>query len=547
MEKPVSKIGFLGHYGLVKTFIDELGITSTIDEKIQKPKRKISVGNAVATMILNGMGFTGQALYLTPTFYRNLPVEILFGIGVKPEDFNDDSLGTALDALYEAGITELFYYIAQRAIQRQGIDQSFVHLDSTSFSFHGAYEGQDEPDEDGIGPFEVVQLTHGYSKDNRSDLKQVILQMMCTKGSTIPTWIEVLDGNTSDKTSFRETIKKFREQVADQLQMPVIVADSALYSEQTLQDLTDINWITRVPENIKLAKVTIEKADPSSMAEIIEGYKVKSVSVSYGGINQRWLVVFSEAAHTREMATFNKNLKKKREEAEKALWHLSNQEFACETDANAAVKRLQKELKFHDIQFQIESKPHYAGKGKPGANAVPTHYGWFVKGIVVENHIKLQQATARKGFFIIATNVRDEQELSDAQMLSIYKAQGISIERGFRFLKDPMFFAESLYLKSPKRIMALLMVMTLSLLVYSLAERSIRKSLSTQEVTVRNQVNKQTSSPTLRWVFMIFNESMYGQVTLPNGETYWYSQINDDTKTILNALGPPFLKCYFLL
>jgi transposase len=158
-----------------------------------------------------------------------------------------------------------------------------VHLDSTTFSFHGAYEGQTEPDTDRLAPFEVVKLTHGYSKDNRSDLKQVILQMMCTKGSTIPTWIEILDGNTSDMISFRETVQKFREQVAGQLQMPVIVADSALYSEQTLKDLADTCWITRVPENIRLAKVTLEQSDSSAMTEIQDGYKTKSVSVSYGG------------------------------------------------------------------------------------------------------------------------------------------------------------------------------------------------------------------------------------------------------------------------
>ena len=52
-------------------------------------------------------------------------------------------------------------------------------------------------------------------------------------------------------------------------------------------------------------------------------------------------------------------------------------------------------------------------------------------------------------------------------MLEVYKDQGVSVERGFRFLKDPMFYAESLYLKSLKRIMALLMVMTLSLLLYT--------------------------------------------------------------------------------
>jgi len=86
--------------------------------------------------------------------------------------------------------------------------------------------------------------------------------------------------------------------------------------------LTDTRWITRVPENIKLAKITLVQSDSSAKTEIQDSYKTKSVSVSNSGVNQRWLVVFSEAAYTREMVTFNINLEKKRKEAESALGHL---------------------------------------------------------------------------------------------------------------------------------------------------------------------------------------------------------------------------------
>jgi hypothetical protein len=81
--------------------------------------------------------------------------------------------------------------------------------------------------------------------------------------------------------------------------------------------------------------------------------------------------------------------------------------------------------------------------------------------------------------------------------------------------------------------MALLMVMTLSLLVYFFAGQWIRVALSSQELTVRNQVIKQISNPTLRWVFILFGDSMYGQDTLPDGETYWYSQINQVSNTTI--------------
>jgi len=58
----------------------------------------------------------------------------------------------------------------------------------------------------------------------------------------------------------------------------------------------------------------------------------------------------------------------------------------------------------------------------------------------------------------------DSERLPAKAMLENYKDQGVSVERGFRFLKDPLFFAHSLFLKKPERIMALLMIMGLSLM-----------------------------------------------------------------------------------
>ena len=100
--------------------------------------------------------------------------------------------------------------------------------------------------------------------------------------------------------------------------------------------------------------------------------------------------------------------------------------------------------------------------------------------------------------FVVVTNELDTDALREDQLLEVYKDQGVTVERGFRFLKDPMFYAESLYLKSPKRIMALLMVMTLSLLIYSLAEMRIRSALVEADETIHDQKGKPTSRPTIR-------------------------------------------------
>ena len=56
-----------------------------------------------------------------------------------------------------------------------------------------------------------------------------------------------------------------------------------------------------------------------------------------------------------------------------------------------------------------------------------------------------------------------EEPTSD-ELLAEYRRRQ-SIERGFRFLKDPLFFASSVSVKAPRRVAAIAMVMGLCLLV----------------------------------------------------------------------------------
>ena len=107
------------------------------------------------------------------------------------------------------------------------------------------------------------------------------------------------------------------------------------------------------------------------------------------------------------------------------------------------------------------------------------------------------------GRFILATNVLDADKLSNEDVLPEYKAQQ-STERGFRFLKDPLFFTSTVFLNSRKRVAALAMVMGLCLLVYSLGHRALRQSLKRGSQTIQNQLGKPTATPTLGWVFQCF-------------------------------------------
>ena len=97
---------------------------------------------------------------------------------------------------------------------------------------------------------------------------------------------------------------------------------------------------------------------------------------------------------------------------------------------------------------------------------MPTQITYRVTG---ELETKLEVIEAEKtqaGRFILATNIIDKNELSNESVLKEYKAQQ-STERGFRFLKDPLFFTSSVFVKNPQRVEAIAMIMGLCLLVYT--------------------------------------------------------------------------------
>lgn len=534
------------HYGLIAAMCDELGIVEQINRMVGDNRRKVSVGHAVKAMVINALGFTARALYLTPRFFDGKLTDVLVGEGIQSADLNDDCLGTALDVLFEKGLNETFFATASHAVTTQGIKHKFAHLDTSTISLHGSYETYYQSEavaDDPPGP-EVVKITRGYSKDNAPDLNQVVVSLITTYKSSIPLWINTADGNASDKRTFAETINEYRAQLKGS-PMPCMVMDSAFYTADNLQAFPDLKWVTRVPETVKEAKALIESTSIESMTELESGYRIKGAESAYAGISQRWLVVHSPLGRERELATFDRNLVKLEKAERDRLAKLQALEFACEVDALAALNQHAKTLKYHDFDCMLAvPEHHYAGKGRPSKGQTPAGTTWRVVAHLIRNQEAIDKACARKGMFIIASNEMDRDQLDDAELLSVYKAQGVSVERGFRFLKDPLFYAESLFLNDPKRIMALIMVMGISLLVYSLLERKVRSSLKEQKKTIKSQVGKPTDNPTIRWVFMTFEDVMLAEIHDKGTIARSYVDPPTDHVVLLNCLGDHFKNVY---
>src|SRR5215510_4628471 len=241
----------LDHLGLVAGMFEELGIAEVIDRATkQDPEMRIvTAGHAVKAMVLNGLGFINQQLYLVPHFFQNKPLSRLLAPGIQASHLNDDTLGRALDTLYDYGVTALYSLIAATAVKRLGLAPRFAHLDSTSFHVDGRYNSAEEPEE------HVIHITRGYSRDQRPDLNQVMLELIVEHQAGIPILMKPLSGNSSDAQNFGEVVRTHVHQLQTTYGMTYLVADSALYSEANLQKLaqTHIKWITRVPVTVNAA------------------------------------------------------------------------------------------------------------------------------------------------------------------------------------------------------------------------------------------------------------------------------------------------------
>jgi transposase len=493
----------IDHLGIVSGLIDEIGVVEYINQKLgTDPREKVSAGVIVKAMLLNGLGFVSAPLYLFEQFFTGIATEHLLGTGVKPEHLNDDRLGQVMDRLYEQGLSELFLGISLQAVHKFGVRIRSAHLDSTSFHVHGAYDEDPAASESpSTNPEpQAIEITYGYSRDHRADLKQFVMNLICGGDGDIPLWLEMASGNQSDKAKFAQILQTFQQQWTFE---GLCVSDAALYSQDNLQAMQGLKWLTRVPLTLTQAQHCIEEAtafDPSKL----KGYRIAQSRSDYGGVPQRWLIVESEKRRTCDLEQLDTQLENAQQQAQQKLKKLSVQEFACAADALMAAQKLSEELPWHDLGDRTaQAKYHYKRRGKPASGDAPSRVSYCVSATLQLNAAKVSTHRQRAGRFILATNVLDLSQLSADDALQEYKNQQ-GTERGFRFLKDPLFFASSVFLKTPERIAALGMMMALCLLVYNLGQRQLRNALAEAAQTIPNQLEKPTQTPTLRWVFQCF-------------------------------------------
>ena len=513
----------------------ELNISEIVNNHIIKgDQRTLSHGDAVVSMILNGLGFTGTPLYMSPQYFKDKPVSELLEKDIEAENINDIALGRTLDKIYEYGINDLFSKIASNTVKTLGVESKIAHLDSTAFATHIEEEKETK---DG-----TIEIRKGHSKDYRPDLNQVALNMIVENRANLPIYLQVSSGNQSDKVEFGEIIEKQVDNLKNYYGIEYIVVDSALYTKDNIEKLRkeEIFWITRVPNSRNIVKEIISIIELKQLKRIDENYAYMEIGSYYNDEKQRWIIVHNKELEHRHHKSTVKRFNRNSQKDLKAVKKYEKEKFDCQDDALRALEGLKKKLIITEIEgFEVIEHKRYSKRGKPKKGAKKDVAEYSISLNITSNLPKFYEEKKRDGLFVLATNELNDEMLKSQEILNEYKNQQ-KVERGFRFLKDPKFHADSIFLKKPERIASLLMIMTLSLLVYSALEYKVRKNMKEKSLTFPNQKGKPISNPTMRWVFQYFFSVV---LILFNGERQ-LDYFDENHEVILECLGDDYWEFY---
>src|SRR5262245_20178449 len=445
---PAIEVFPVHHLPILKAYADQLGLVSLINHYVPT-EMEVDAGTVVLALVLDTL--SGRSpLYRVEEFFAQQDTALLLGKTVPPQALNDDTAGRVLDRLYDFGTMRLFTACAVRAAMRFALERRYVHFDTTSHSVWGAYQFAETQDL----PF---QVTYGYSKDKRPDLKQFVLSTLCVDRA-VPIWGKPEDGNASDKTLNTTLLSEIAQLLAQYGVQPgayIYIADAALVTEDRLAALRDTLFITRLPATYSECGRVIAEAVAANHWEEVgvlaqtpptkhrpgTFYKVAEARVTLYGKTYRAVVVHSSSQDQRRQQRLERELQASYATLEATVHAAARQEYFCQADAEAAAAKLRALLSaYHWVDVAVQERPTY-GPGRPSSTQ-PRVVKALRYGLQVTIHERAEviaSKTQETGCFVLLTNVPTVGEMAHraGDVLRDYKEQH-GIEQNYGFLKDPL-------------------------------------------------------------------------------------------------------------
>ena len=509
----------LGALPVINHFFDRAGLSGLLERYLpaEDPRLRVSAATAVRLVVANLL--LGRApLYGLAEWAAPFDPALLGLAPGQAEAVNDDRVGRALEALFDADRASLLTELILKVVDVFGIDVSELHNDSTSISVHGDYRDADGSE---VRATPTAQVTFGHSKDHRPDLKQLVWILTVSADGAVPIAYRLADGNTSDDPTHVPTWDQLVTVLGSNSFL--YVADSKLCSRAAMGHIHSrggrfVTVLPRSRSEDKWFRQWAQTHTPTwSEATRKRGPRADETDQVYStfpcpmptseGYRITWV-------HSTAKAANDNNARQGRIEAGAAAIEDIAARLAgpkCRLKTHTAIKAeastaLTRAGATRWISFTInettEESFRQESRGRPGTDTryrkqVPTRHtiNWDTRLDT------LAYDAATDGMFPLVTN---DEKMSDADVLAAYHYQP-NLERRHHLLKSTQDAAPVL-LRSPARIEALFCCHFLALLIAALIEREIRTAMTatnTKNIPLYPEL-RACPAPSAQRIFAIF-------------------------------------------
>jgi transposase len=538
----------VGFAPILRYYFDQCGIAKIIDDHVElDPRRKILTHGQAAVAMITAILFQVMQLYRICKFASEKTVLKVLLPQIEAEQYFDDRLADTLDGLFGYGLGDLDMLITGNMIDVFNIENQRCHNDTTSVSMYG--------DADNNKTEQSIQITYGHSKKHRKDLKQFVWSMSVSSDHAFPLFQQAYSGNTADVTTYVEQWQRLIDLIGRRDFL--YVADSKLICHQTMAHIHDNHgfFVAPAPMYESYKKVFEDALDNHDRQWLIEykqrfnrGFEVPmDFKYEDKDYRLRMIILFDHGLLARKQKTLQNRIDKTQKAFEQISTKLNRYKLknydAIDKACSAILKKHHTKAFFN---YRIINEPitTYKNKhrGRPSKKVKPEQVA------VVEDHFKLElildqnaldHALSRCGYYPLLTNQSQEQLSIEDAMLA-HKKQYKS-EHTFRRAKGP-YSIEPVYLHTPERIEAFLLLFKIALQMVVLIERTARKNIRERDYGLDNFMPNRVDvrNPRSEYMLKEFEDIVKGEMPLPDGNTYGFvSELNTLQRDILSVLEVP--------
>ncbi len=508
---------------LLMDIISQLGIEEIIDDHAPAgEKQRVTHGQAGLALLLTRL-LQPKALYKVAEWLSSTGVDIV--LDHEAEAFTDDCLGRMLDAISqqeEAIWLDILRVVV--AVYPEMWDR-VIQYDITSMYFEGRYAGS-----------ELAQ--YGYSRDHRSDAKQMNLGISSIGVSKLPLLYELLAGNMADNQTpmaHLGKLKKLLEEIDAPAAPLVLVGDRAMLNRVLIEAYLRGGHLFLgpwTPPDIRarMAEVSHEELMDNPLAYRPLSAAEDDPPIYYGVMQSYDFVVEDEEEASNALnetlsVLVLYSLNKARLDADKRQDHLTKLQSQLEDIQSKLNQRRYKNACY------VTEQVHKRLKKYPAARSIiqwqlTDEQGHLSLTFQVDQQAQ-QAAQQRDGRYALVTN----SDLSADEMLVAFKQQA-SVEHRFRILKDDLLI-RPIHLQQDHRIRALVLLTMMALVIYSILEWQVR-----QHTPGRKR------PWTGRAILEAFENLMVGLTRFADGSLLWHPPpFTQHQHTLWDAIGlPPLIQ-----